>query len=175
MDRSDPLNKHDMCGDEQVQFIGRIQSHGLLFALSEPDLIVRQVSANVSAYLGISPQLILGGSFEAILRSQQFESFQYQALSGQPMGSAVLSLAVGGSTIAMHCYSHRHDGVLIVEMEPVDGVHSLYPLNIDTHVRRPLSRMEAASNIIALSQIAAAEIRRLSGFNRVLVYRFDED
>lgn len=92
--------------------LGRIQSHGLLFALSEPDLIVRQVSVNVSAYLGISPQLILGGSFEAILRSQQFESFQYQALSGEPMGSALLSLAVGSNTIAMHCVSHRHDGVL---------------------------------------------------------------
>jgi light-regulated signal transduction histidine kinase (bacteriophytochrome) len=107
-----------MCAEEQVQFIGRIQSHGLLFALSEPDLIVRQVSANVSAYLGISPQLILGGSFEAILRSQQFESFQYQVLSGEPMGAALLSLAVGSNTIAMHCVYHRHDGVLIVEMEP---------------------------------------------------------
>jgi two-component system, chemotaxis family, sensor kinase Cph1 len=164
-----------MCAEEQVQFIGRIQSHGLLFALSEPDLIVRQVSANVSAYLGISPQLILGGSFEAILRSQQFESFQYQVLSGEPMGTALLSLAVGSNTIAMHCVSHRHDGLLIVEMEPIDGGHSLYPLNIDSHVRAPLSRMEAASNILELSQIAAGEIRRLSGFNRAMVYRFDEE
>jgi hypothetical protein len=96
----------------------------------------------------------LGGSFEAILRSQQFESFQYQALSGEPMRPALLSLAVGSNTIAMHCFSHRHDGVLIVEMEPVDGVHSLHPLNIDSHVRGPLSRMEAASNILELSQIA---------------------
>jgi two-component system, chemotaxis family, sensor kinase Cph1 len=174
-DRSGPLNKHDMCADQQVQFIGRIQSHGVLFALSEPDLIVRQVSANVSAYLGISPQLVLGGSFEAILRSQQFESFQYQALSGEPMGSALLSLAVGSNTIAMHCVFHRHDGVLIVEMEPVDGVHSLSPFNIDSHVCGPLSRMEAASNIVELSRIAAGEIRKLNGFNRVMVYRFDED
>jgi two-component system, chemotaxis family, sensor kinase Cph1 len=164
-----------LCAEEQVQFIGRIQSHGLLFALSEPDLIVRQVSANVSAYLGISPQLILGGSFEAILRSQQFESFQYQVFSGEPMGATLLSLAVGSNTIAMHCVSHRHDGLLIVEMEPIDGGHSLYPLNIDSHVRAPLSRMEAASNILELSQIAAGEIRRLSGFNRAMVYRFDEE
>jgi light-regulated signal transduction histidine kinase (bacteriophytochrome) len=35
--------------------------------------------------------------------------------------------------------------------------------------------MEAASNIVELSQIAAGEIRRLSGFNRVMVYRFDEE
>jgi diguanylate cyclase (GGDEF)-like protein len=175
VDRSGPLNTHEKCAEEQVQFIGRIQSHGLLFALSEPDFIVRQVSANVSAYLGISPQLILGGSFEAILRSQQFEFFQYQALSGEPMGSALLSLEVGSKTIAMHCVSHRHDGVLIVEMEPVDGAHSLDPLNIDSDVRVPLSRMDAASNILQLSQIAAGELQRLSGFNRVMVYRFDEE
>ena len=30
------LRGHDRCALEQVQNIGRIQSHGLLFALSEP-------------------------------------------------------------------------------------------------------------------------------------------
>lgn len=163
-----------MCAQEQVQLIGRIQSYGLLFALSEPDLIVRYVSANVSAYLGISPQLVLGGSFEAILRAQQFESFQYQVLGGQPLGATLLSLAVGSKTLAMVCMSHRHDGALIVEMEPVDGGHALNPLNIYSHARVPLSRMEAASDLLELSRIAAAEIRRMSGFDRVMVYRFDE-
>ena len=62
-----PLANHDRCAEEQVQIIGRIQSHGLLFALSEPDLIVRQVSANVSTELGIPPELILGRSFRHVL------------------------------------------------------------------------------------------------------------
>jgi diguanylate cyclase (GGDEF)-like protein len=175
LDRSSPLDKHERCAKEQVQFIQRIQSHGLLFVLSEPDLIVRQVSDNVFAHLGVSSQSVLGVSFEAILRSQQFNSFQYQMVTGEPTYSALLSLPVGRKKIAMHCVSHRQDGVLIVEMEPVEGGYSLDPLNIDHHVRDPLSFMSAASDIRELSRIAAGEIRRLSGFHRVMVYRFDEE
>lgn len=78
-----PLLSHDRCAEEQVQIIGRIQSHGLLFALSEPDLIVRQVSANVSTELGIPPELILGRSFRHVLGDQRFEIFQSQLLDGQ--------------------------------------------------------------------------------------------
>jgi light-regulated signal transduction histidine kinase (bacteriophytochrome) len=44
----------DQCAQEQVQLIGHIQPHGLLFALSEPDLTVRQVSSNVDSVL-VSP------------------------------------------------------------------------------------------------------------------------
>jgi light-regulated signal transduction histidine kinase (bacteriophytochrome) len=35
--------------------------------------------------------------------------------------------------------------------------------------------MRAASDIAGPSQVAASEVRRLSGFNRVLIYRFDKD
>jgi two-component system, chemotaxis family, sensor kinase Cph1 len=174
-DRIDPISKYELCAQEPVQLIGRIQSHGLLFALSEPDLVVRQVSANISAYLGISPELVLGGSFEAILRAEQFESFQYQALSGEVLRATLVDLVVGAYTITMDCIAHRQDGVLIVEMESLDGVHSIHPLNIDDHVRVPLSRMQEASDIVELSCLAASEIRKLSGFDRVMVYRFDEE
>jgi light-regulated signal transduction histidine kinase (bacteriophytochrome) len=44
---SDTLINHARCAQEQVQLIGRIQPHAVLFALSEPDLLVQQVSGNV--------------------------------------------------------------------------------------------------------------------------------
>ena len=45
-ERSDPVPGLAKCALEPIQIIGRIQPHGLLFALSEPDLIVRHVSTN---------------------------------------------------------------------------------------------------------------------------------
>jgi chemotaxis family two-component system sensor kinase Cph1 len=167
------IARHELCARQQVQLIGSVQPHGLLFALSEPDLVVRHVSANISAVLGISPEKVLGGSFEAVLPAPHFESFQYQALSGEHLGATLLSLPSGNHTLEMHSIAHRQDGVLIVEMEPVAGAHSLHPLDIETHVRIPLSRLEAASDICELAQLTAGEIRRLSGFDRVMVYRFD--
>ena len=55
------------CADEPIQFPGAIQPHGLLFTLTEPDLTVLQVSANVHALLGLEPQQVTGQSLEKAL------------------------------------------------------------------------------------------------------------
>ena len=167
-----PLTNHDRCAQEQVQIIGHIQSHGLLFALSEPDLIVRQVSANVSTEIGVPPEDILGHSFRNVLGTKQFEVFRSQVLDGQLIPAT--SVRLQNSTLDMHCIAHRQQEVLIVELEFLNGACSLGTINIDDHVRIPLSRLETAPDISELSRLAAYEVRRLSGFNRVMIYRFDE-
>ena len=119
-----PLSIHDRCAQEQVQIIGRIQSHGLLFALSEPDLIVRQVSANVSTVLGIPPEDVLGRSIGNVLGAQQFETFQSQLLDGPLIPAMPVRLPVGNSMLETYCIAHRQQEVLIVEFEFLEGVRS---------------------------------------------------
>jgi light-regulated signal transduction histidine kinase (bacteriophytochrome)/CheY-like chemotaxis protein len=169
------LRNHERCAQEQVQLIGRIQSHGLLFALSEPDLIVRQVSANVWAVLGMAPENVLGRSFESVLGSSQFETFQSQLLDGPVIAATPVQLQVRGSVLNLHCISHRQRETLIVELEVSEGARSLGAVNIDAHIRIPLSRLERAADISELSRVAASEVRRLSGFDRVMIYQFDEE
>jgi two-component system, chemotaxis family, sensor kinase Cph1 len=74
----------------------------------------------------------------------------------------------------MHCIAHRHDGVLIVELALARESHSLEPLQLDAHIQIPLGRMEQATDVLELFRLAAEQIRQLSGFDRVMVYRFDE-
>ena len=167
--------KHERCAQEPVQIIGSIQSHGLLFALSEPDLNVRQVSANVSSLLGIAPQSILGGSFADVLGAPQFAPFQSQMVNNLPFTAASVSLPANNATLEMTLIAHRQEGSLIVELELSAGAHSLKPLDIDVHIRSPLSRVENAASLEELSRQAAEEIRKISGFDRVMVYRFDEE
>lgn len=174
LQQRDALANLDRCAEEPVHIIGHIQPHGLLFALSEPDLIVRQVSRNVSALLGTSPESALGNSFEGVLGAKQFETFRSAVLSEVPLTATLLRVPVGGSEIEMHCVPHRQGGVLIVELEPLRGAHSLEPLNLDAHIRIPLTHMELASDILELSRLAAKEIWKLTGFDRVMVYRFDQ-
>jgi two-component system, chemotaxis family, sensor kinase Cph1 len=164
----------DICSKEQVQIIGHIQPHGLLFALSEPDLLVRQVSTNITTFLGMSPESVLDRSFEAALGVQQFEVFRTQLLSGPERCATTLRLKIRDGVLEMECIAHRQDGVLIVELEASKGAHSLGPLDIDAHIRIPLLRLMAASDIAELFRVAANEVRRLSGFARVMIYRFDK-
>jgi len=170
----DSLPNLAKCALEPIQIIGHIQPHGLLFALSEPDLIVRQVSANVSTLLGMSPGSLLGHSFETVLGAPLFETFRSQILSDEPFLAKPLYVPVTSRGTEMLATAHRYDGVLIVELELVHGTHSLGPLELNAHIRTPVTRMEQATDVSELSQLASEEIRRLSGFDRVMVYRFDD-
>ena len=165
----------DQCAREPVHTIGQIQPHGVLFAISEPDLIVRQVSTNVRDLLGLSTGVVLGHSFEAVLGVEQFQAFRSHLFGNDALTASPLRMRPGGAVHEMDCIVHRHEGVLIVELELREGAYSLEPVNLDTDLRSPLSRMEQAADISDLSQLAASEIERLSGFDRVMVYRFDEE
>jgi len=169
-----PITDLRGCALEPIQIIGHIQPHGLLFALSEPDLIIRQVSINVSTLLGMSPETLLGCSIESVLGAQQFDTFRSQVLNNEPLSAKLLRIPANGRALEMHCIAHRRDGVLIVELDLVQGTHSLEPLELDAHIRVPLARMEQAADVLELFRLAAEEIQRLSGFDRVMVYRFDE-
>jgi two-component system, chemotaxis family, sensor kinase Cph1 len=174
-ERSDPLRNLSECAREPIQIIGHIQPHGVLFALSEPDLIVRQVSANVSTAIGLSPDRLLGSSIENVLGVRQFEKFQFQVLSNQPLPTEFLQIDANGHSIDAHGLAHRYDGVLILELDFLHGTHSLEPLKLDAHIRIPLTRMEQTTDLVELFHRAAEEIRLLSGFDRVMIYRFDRD
>jgi chemotaxis family two-component system sensor kinase Cph1 len=173
--RSGPLLNLSECSREPIQIIGHIQPHGLLFALSEPDLIVRQVSANVAAAIGLSPDLLLGNSIEYVLGARLFEKFLSQVLGNQPLPTELLQILTNGHPIEAHGLAHRYDGVLILELDFVQGTHSIQPLKLDAHIRIPLTRMEQTTDLVELFHLVAEEIRRLSGFDRVMIYRFDRD
>ncbi len=164
----------DRCAELPVRTIGHIQPHGLLFAVSEPELTVRHVSANVAALLGKPAEEVLGGSLKAVLGARQYEALRAQILNDEHLRASPLRMTMGPNALDMQLVAHRQDGLLIAELELLRGAYSLEPLKLDAHVRMPLTRLESACDIPDLARLAASEIRRLSCFDRVLVYRFDE-
>jgi light-regulated signal transduction histidine kinase (bacteriophytochrome)/CheY-like chemotaxis protein/HPt (histidine-containing phosphotransfer) domain-containing protein len=169
------ISNQDQCALVPVHTIGQIQPHGALFAISEPDLHVRQVSTNVLDLFGMSAAEVLGRSFEAVLGAEQFKMFRAQISASDTPAAKPIRMRPGRRSIEMDCLTHRQDGVLIAELELLEGAYSLEPVDLDAHIRGPLSRMESAAGITELSQLAVNEIMSLSGFDRVMVYRFDED
>jgi light-regulated signal transduction histidine kinase (bacteriophytochrome) len=174
---ADPVLELDGCAREPIHIIGHIQSRGLLFALSEPDLIVQRVSANVEALLSTSPQAVLGRSLEDLLGARQFIEFRtHIAVTGDLATANPLRMLVGSAELEMNCIAHRQDGVLIAEFELVRGARSLEPpLNLAAHIQIPFSQMQQASDVFDLCRVASREIYKLTGFDRVMVYRFDAE
>ena len=83
------------------------------------------------------------------------------------------TLRIDGHDEVVDAVLHRTDGLLVVEAErgagPLPTIHS-YQLT-----RTALGRIQRADGLDALYQVAVEEVRRLTGFDRVMIYRFDED
>jgi two-component system, chemotaxis family, sensor kinase Cph1 len=70
--------------------------------------------------------------------------------------------------------AHISCGALILEAEP-SGTDQEAAAQVFSRVRRAVAKFEAASDLAQLLQAAAEQVRLLTGFDRVMVYRFLED
>jgi light-regulated signal transduction histidine kinase (bacteriophytochrome) len=165
----------DQCDKEPIHIPGAIQPHGVLLVLSEPEFTILQASANTSSLLGVEAHALLGRRLETLLDEASLQSLR-EALRGErPGDDNPLAMTVGAR--AFDGIVHRHQGATLLELEPVLAQESEGASFIPLHrrLRRALARVQSASNLLELCRAAAIEVRQLTGFERVHVYRFDED
>jgi light-regulated signal transduction histidine kinase (bacteriophytochrome) len=69
---------------------------------------------------------------------------------------------------------HSHAGILFLEIEPTTHAGNVFS-PIYALVRTFVSRLQSARTVMQLSELAAREVKAITGYGRVLVYGFDED
>ena len=177
-----PAGEADLttCDREPIHVPGTIQPHGLLLALSEPDLRVVQASRNAPAMLGLEAEAggLIGRGVEDLVGPapgrRVRETAASPSLERSPVHATGIAIERPGGRLWFDAILHRSDGALILELESVapamvNSFGRLYP-----SVRACLTRLEQAQTVPEVCQVAAAEVRRMTGVDRVLIYRFDE-
>lgn len=156
------------CEREQIQVPGMIQPHGALLVVNEPDLRIVQASANAAAFLAIEDGVIgrllvdIPGNLAASIAPHL----------GQPLRAIPLAVRceVGAEGRAFDALLHRPpEGGLVVEVEPAAS-----GIDVAGHVENALSTVVGCSTLRALCDDAARIFKSLTGYDRVMVYRFDE-
>jgi light-regulated signal transduction histidine kinase (bacteriophytochrome) len=169
------------CERELIHLPGSIQPHGLLLVLRGPELRVVQASANVERELGVAVESLLGR--RAAELGGDFAQRMAEVSAGLAPEMPVplhCVLGPGGGVLPLEGHVWRHaDGVsVIVELEPLGAsadTVSPPPAQLQSHLAGGLKRLAAASSIGVLADIAVGIVRDLTGYNRVMVYRFDPD
>ncbi|MBD8543161.1 GAF domain-containing protein [Oxalobacteraceae sp. CFBP 8761] len=170
------------CDDEPVQTPGCIQAHGLLLALSPDDLIVRQASENWPQRTGLAMEQVLDQPLAAVIGPQAVQCI-VQAMRTEVLERNALYVLTAPlphapcRDIAMDFSVHQADGVLIVEIEPASRPGDTVVTDSDYYsmVKTTLVRLKSASSLSAFCDIAANEVRRTTGLDRVMIYRFHRD
>lgn len=157
------------CEREQIHLAGSIQAHGALLVLSEPGGIVVQASSNARAFLNQSREVVgrrlgdLGGNIAKLVDARLSTSLQTLPVS--------FCCQIGKPEKSCDALMHQlPDGNLIVEFEragrAVDGA---------AHIDSALKSILEAASLRNLCEETTRFFKDLTGYDRVMVYRFDDD
>ncbi|HUN91892.1 MAG TPA: GAF domain-containing protein [Burkholderiaceae bacterium] len=179
------------CERELIHLAGSIQPHGALLVLREADLVVEQASENCADVIGIAldrvlgrPLRVLGGDIEREVRrlAANLGGEARVALSCELAGEARRPEEPMGSSRRVEGTVHRHPaGGLILELEPIGrrpGAAEVVDYERQAlldHIATAVQGLGEASNVGALADAVVRVFRDLTGYDRVMVYRFDPD
>jgi light-regulated signal transduction histidine kinase (bacteriophytochrome) len=162
------------CADEPIRFPGAIQPHGALLTLSEPELHIVQVSANVAELFNHSAQSLLGQPLHRLIGTEHAEAVQAMVTQNSFFDAPPLHMTLNGAEF--EGLLHRHQDVLVLEFEPRLKDFQPRALNGRTsNLGKMLQRLQSAKTLQALYEISVNEIQAMTGYDRVLIYRFEEE
>ncbi|MCV7254987.1 SpoIIE family protein phosphatase [Mycobacterium hackensackense] len=169
----------DNCAREPIHIPGSVQPRGVLAVVREPGFQIRQISANVTDLLGRAVDDVLGRHLAALIGAEQAAQIeQAAAVFGdlRQRNPLELEIQVAGRSRAFDALLHREPGgVLLVELEIAYGERPFSFPNTYQAVRNSVEQLNRAESTTELYDTTARAIRDLLGFDRVMVYRYDQD
>lgn len=165
------------CDREPIHIPGKIQAHGVLLVLKEPELIIIQASKNTEDFLGINYESILGKHLSCLFENKEIEILNrvISANKIEDLNPIQLTIKNKLQDLYLDGIVHRSEGLLILELESKKHGHLAYPLNFYNLTKSSISKILTATNFRESVNLTVQEIRRITGYDRVMVYRFETD
>jgi len=164
----------NICDSEPIHIPGSIQPHGALLALAPVSLRIEQVAGDTLGLLGIAAQDLLGQPIDVLLNGEQEarlrDTLQTQRRLNRSLPAFEMRLQDGERRV--DAIVHESDGVAVLEFEPPYGSdHD----NTLTMLHTMELQLRKARTVPEMCQGMAEAVRGVTGFDRVMVYRFLPD
>ncbi len=162
------------CDREPIHILGKVQDYGCLIAVSF-DWTITHVSINCADILGAKAETLIGTRFKDIFSADIVQKLQSHAQG------------VGATAAVTRCFAFpvfddarlfdvaisQSGPYLIFEFEPRPPA-PIEPFDVSS-VQALISRVQRHQTIEDMAQEAAVCLREITGFDRVMAYRFNQD
>jgi len=157
------------CDREPIHVLGTVQPFGFLIALTA-DWLVSRVSANSAAFIGLSPDDMLGKPVSTLLDADAIHALRNRItlLRGPDSVERIFSLPLMAGGAPFDVAVHFSGQLVVIEAEPA----SADEMEASSTVRSMVARLAQADGMTAFLRDGARQVRALTGFDRVMVYRF---
>lgn len=160
------------CASEPIHLAGAVQSFGYLLAVSQ-DWIVTRASANAGRFLDRALDSVLGVPLTTLFLPDAVHAIRgrLQGLRGADAFERMfgVQLTADGPEYDVALYLAGPDTVIEAEPRIAEDLHAA------NMVRGMTGRLQQAAGFEAFCREAARQMRALTGFDRVMLYRFDRD
>jgi chemotaxis family two-component system sensor kinase Cph1 len=157
------------CEREQIHLAASIQSYGALLVINEPAFVIVQASANAGEFLRVMGNVV--GTPLRDLPGDLWERTRPHVNDRADAIPVALKCQIGSPSEPFNGLLHRPPGGgLVIELERAER-----PADFAQPIELALQTVMAASSIQALCDDTAEMFRGLTGYDRVMVYRFDEE
>lgn len=155
------------CDQEPIHIPGSIQPHGFLVGI-KPTGIIDFCSGNVADITGVSYQQLLDKTPDVFISGPDVFAMLRTAADNP---QSPVSVLIGDTSYS--CFAHKSGDHIIAEFEPVAiqplELSELYNLNLES-----INSLQSSDTLQRLAQRISAQIKKLTGYDRVMIYRFDE-
>lgn len=172
---STPIPNYDseFCGKLPIHLINTIQPYGALLILDKDSLQVIQASENVDAIFGLPVTTLVRTELAPLLDKETLTFLK--GLAAGPIADRIPGPWTIGNQrfLALH---HVREKYILAEIE----IHGYEEdnrsfINVFQGIKYSMSLIDAAKTPDEACKVAAREIKRISGFDKVMIYRFDKE
>ncbi len=154
------------CETEPIRYTAAIQPHGALLVIDVLTRVITAASESCQTLLGLSPDALLGQSIGKVLGQEVEVAWQAGLGDNTPPWIPLLLNGLPFSTRIML----NGAGQMLVEIES-SAQHDV--VNMVYRYRRGLEALRCLGDVTVVAQAAAELFRDLTGFDQVMIYRFD--
>ena len=161
------------CAAEPIHLAGAIQNHGFLLAVDDAG-ILRMASDNLQAIFGKAAASVLDRPVASLIGEDALIKMR-EHLSGHNADCIVpvqLNVTLDGREIALIASAYQTDELMVVELEPAGQDSQFTQASIPKTVMR-MKQLDRYDDIDSYCRAVVEQLHRLTGFDRVMVYRFD--
>jgi diguanylate cyclase (GGDEF)-like protein len=165
------------CATEQIHIPGMIQPHGLMLVLDAEALVIRRVSNNSAELVKILPGDLVDRPLEDLLGAEQSARLRMILRGDNLIRTNPLRLILpdGAEGRAFNTLVHHVDSELVFEAEPIEEDDKAAFRTFYDEVRRATARLLTTESEEALCKVSVDEVRGIIGYDRVMIYRFDDE
>ncbi|WP_422927191.1 ATP-binding protein [Singulisphaera sp. PoT] len=165
------------CEDEPIRIPGAVQPHGALIAIGAEDGVISHASENLADFFGVAPLDAIGLPLATLFDEVDYSRVAdgINRLKDDASPKYLYTVRPKGGPAGYDAIVHRAGGRTILEFEPMRSAGGASVADLYRLTQGAVTRLRKASDLGEMYDICAHRVREIAGFDRVMVYRFDDD